>query len=521
MPKPITSKILGWIEQAQIKTSKGNVFNFRQRPFLLDPITDWHPNQGHDKCSQIGYTESVGVLKSLYLAIIEGLNIMYTMPTDGKAEKMVQTKYDPILSGNPLVFGKVSGGSRVKEIPFGKFKRFIHFVGAYNPMGASTKETTSKGVSDTIDLLIHDEASRSDDTVLQQMRSRLDDSDYRFRWLFDNPTYPNQGADAIYQKSDKRHWFVTCSHCGHRQYLDWIRLDQTDLRGAQLHCYVDHVRKQLVCSKCDEVLTASEILNGEWVAKRPSITEARGYWLSQLIYPKKTIAEILSQDDDPKYPKSDFSNFVMGKPYVGSDVAVTRSQIIQNLDGSINEKKDNFMGVDQGRILWYVIGNEQGIFKVGSTTSWEEIALLRRNYNAIMVCDNMPYPQPLKNLQARYPGKIFRATYAKAREGKAHAIAEFSKDTVLIRRTEAIDEIVDRIQTSRFPIQVPESELTDFSKHWESQRRVIERDAQGNDVPSWIEVDDDHLSHSSIYWYVAMLKGARGHVTIAPLARKG
>lgn len=90
--KTINSKILPWIERAQIKTSKGIPFEFTKAPYLLDPLTDWHPNQGMNKGAQVRISETFGVLKAAYATAILGLSVIYTLPTDAFVQKFVSSK---------------------------------------------------------------------------------------------------------------------------------------------------------------------------------------------------------------------------------------------------------------------------------------------------------------------------------------------------------------------------------------------------------------------------------------------
>ncbi len=517
----IDDTILNWALTQGLKNSQGEPFEWNEHRFLIQPFTDFSPRQAVNKSAQVGWSETM-IVKAMYMAIKYKLNIIYTLPSDNFIQKFVPPKVDQIINNND-VFGKnVKGGIYLKEIQSEEYKRYLYFIGAHNPEAESKKEESSKGVAITADLKIHDEASRSDQFVMQQLTSRLANSDYKGEWYFDNPSYPKMGADRIYQKSDQMHWMVQCEKCNYWQYLEWSRLDKEDYRTGTNHCFIDVERFEFVCGKCRKALTDRERLNGQWIPKYKERKDYRGYWLSQLCYIKHGVKSILLQEDDSELSKSHFYNYVLGKPYIGSDVKLGRGNILSNVTGDKNnpELEDNCMGVDQGNTKWYVIGNKKGIFKYGKTTSWDEIDLLRKKYDVKkMVIDALPYSGVPKQWAEASPGRVWRAVYKP--ESDQSEIAKFSPKTdptlVLIRREEMFDEIVDKIMTNRFPITMGKFDLEEFIDHWTSLVRIVEKDSQGNDRFKWLATDADHLAHASLYFYTAMNKGrANDFISLEP-----
>ncbi len=454
------------------------------------------------------------ILKAIFAAKEYGMNLIYTLPTDNFVQNFVPPKVDTMIRNNPYLAKNVEGGVYLKKVGQGGKSRFIYFMGAHNPQSDSKRDESSKGVAVSSDLNIHDEASRSDQFIISQMESRTANSKYRGKWLFDNPTYPNMGADSVYKLSDQRHWMVKCSHCNYWQYLDWFRLDKHDFQSGSNHCWIDIEKNQMVCGKCQKALTNYDRINGRWVAKYPKVSEYRGYWLNQLAYVQHSVESILREEEDQKKPKSQFYNMVLGKPYIGSEVKISRQNIIDNHSLNKNDMQNVAMGVDQGNIKWYVIGNETGIFMQGSTESWDEIEKLRNRFNATMVVDGLPDQRETKKLVEKYPFKIWRAIY-KPDTDQRELVQFGSKNQphmVYIRRDEVFDEIVDDIMQANLPIQVPMSDLTEFINHWEAMTRVVEEDSEGNQRFKWIETSDDHFAHATLYWWVAMKKIHKGRL---------
>jgi hypothetical protein len=493
-------------------TSSGEPFEWREHVFMIEPLCDFHPSQGWNKGAQIGLSETT-ILKALYAAKVLKLNVLYTLPTDEFLIDFVRPKVNKIVDNNPDLFSDVVGGLYQKQVGTGIDSRFIYFQGAFNRESKSNREQSSQGVSITSDVNIHDEASKSDQFILTQMMSRYQNSRYKGRWLFDNPTYPKVGADAIWQISDQRHWIIKCEHCNYRQYLDWFRLDKHEFQSGTSHSWIDPVKKIFICGKCRRELGDQSRIDGQWIAKYPSKTDHRGYWANQLMYVRHTVKSIMATEEHPKVSTSYFQNMVLGKPYIGSDVKISRSHIAQNISIDVNPLIGNVMGIDQGKVKHYVIGNEKGIFAKGKTDSWDELQFLWRKYDAFVISDALPSQYEPKKFAQEMEGRFYRAFYKP--ESDQAEIAKFipaedGDHRVLIRRHEAFDEVVDRIVTGRFPMQLNINDLDEFIEHWEAMVRLVHEDAQGNQRFEWTHTDADHYAHASLYFYVGLGRAYTG-----------
>ena len=195
----VDSSILQWIDKNGFLNSRSERFEWDYHIFLLEPLSDWGREIAIKKSAQIGFSESFGVMKALYGALFYKWNVIYTLPTDRFAEKFVTTKVDPIVSANGYFGGDVSKGKTVKRVG----DRFIFFRGTKNTKPQDEKAESDKGISDTSDLNIHDERDRSDQRMIQQFESRLENSDYGGIWSNSNPTYPGVGTEGINERSDQ------------------------------------------------------------------------------------------------------------------------------------------------------------------------------------------------------------------------------------------------------------------------------------------------------------------------------
>ena len=533
----IPNKYLSWMSAIQAKTSSGELFEWDNHRFMIEPMTDMHPHQGWNKCAQVGASEMM-ICKVVYLSMECGLNVLYALQSASAMDDFVKGKLDPIIRANSYFVNKVSGNTSIKTVDFKGNERFIHLVGAYNSEASSKQEQTSKGVSKTADILIADEASRSDQYVLNQTQSRLMNSKYGYVWYFDNPSYPGMGADKIFQQSDQMYWIVTCSHCGWKQYLDWFRLDQHEFRKA-MHCYVDVENECLVCGKCQKPLSDDDRKYGEWVQKypdkggwilngkkQPFYSEGakpfgfRGYWINQLAYTHHSISKLLKLDDPILgMTKSVFANMIMGKPYIGSDIKITRDTILNNIRPSaFNPKKGEvFMGVDtKSSELEYVLRDKEGMFKYGRAGNMKEIYSIRDMYDAFAIIDANPMTGAAKEFCARYPRKVRRAVY-KPESDQTELVRESANDDtlILIRREEMFDVIADLYNSSQMPINMTPTQLSEFMEHWGNLIRITDEDNQGNHRFRWDQsTGATDFAHCDLYSYVAMMYFRKGDISM-------
>lgn len=499
------SAILEWIDKNRIVNSRREPFEFDLHAFLLEPMCDWSRKMAIMKSAQVGFTESFGILKSLFAAKYYGLDIIYTNPTSSASDTFVNTKVNRILDNNP-VLGRAVSLSKMDLKQIGD--RIIYFRGTHSGETQDKKADSDKGISITSDLNIYDERDRSDQFVIDQYESRTENSDYAGSWSFSNPTYPGIGVSKLWDDSDQKHWFVTCSHCGHKQYLDWVKLGEDPIGD---HCFVDQEQKEFVCSKCFQVITPTNRMRGEWVAKFPG-RDISGYWMSQLNYPKHDVASLLIKEHD-RTPNN-FYNFVLGKPYRGADMRIDRQVIYGNISRDVNDKKNVAMGVDQGVVKHYVLRNEQGIFAIGDTKRWSDIEDLARKYNATVVMDAQPYPRDAKKLVDKYKSgngpRFYMAWYRepKDRSSVCEWLSGKRGGEVIINRTMMFDLVVDRFVNGDMPINMPERELGEFTEAWAGMFRAVTEDQYGVPRPIWDTGDKahDHKAHATIYSEAALMK---------------
>ena len=483
---------IAWILSNKIVNEMGTPIEFKKHAFLIDPYTDDSEKQVARKCSQIGWS-TLAILRSFHLARYAGANIIHTFPSRNISKEFVVPKVDPLISKNPVIRKMVGADSMNLK---GVGDRFIYYRGSYEQ---------TEAISISAHVLINDEYDRSKPKVLKTYRSRLDAAkldrpELGWEWQFSNPTVPGKGVDDYWSKSDQKHWFIKCRRCGHFWYMKWPES-------------VNMKTEEKICLKCKRVLSPLDLQKGQWV-KKYNNREISGYWVSQLFVPWIPAKKIINESKgDPEI----FHNFTLGMPYVSKDTTVTRESIVKCISPGFNPKTAVSIGVDNGIVKHYVVGNRHGIFEVGTTEDWQDIENLRNRYSASMVIDALPYPNTPSKLAEKYSGKIFLHYYQQ--DTRKVGVVRWDGKTVRSDRTKVIDALVAEINSGDLTFNMTVTGLENYISHWEQLYRQLEETPLGTIKPTWktIEGKDDHFAHATIYWRIALEKTmAYGGVVRSP-----
>lgn len=430
---------IAWIQEHNLLTSTGQPFDFHNHFYLFDPFCDLSPLQVTMKAAQIGYTESIGIAKMMWVTKHIGLDTIYVLPTATDAREMVSSKVNRIVNQNPILQEYVKDKDSVEQKQVGE--NLIYFRGSWFERAA---------LMVSADLLIMDEYDRAKLEIMEQYSSRLQHSKFRWQWLFSNPSVKNQGVDKYWQLSDKRHWMITCP-CGEEQYLSWPES-------------IDPKRQEYVCKACGGVLSDEIRRRGEWIPLGDENAQWRGYWINLMMNPTVPASRILEyfKTKSTEY----FWNFVLGLPYVGSGNSVSQDMIFRNLTPELNDQSGRIViGVDTGLKLHYVCGNEQGLFMYDTAKDYDDIErLMMRWPRSIVVMDEGGDIIGSRKLREKYPGRVFlchfstdRKTLQLVRWGQNDESGHVSAD-----RNRLIQLVIDEFTDSRIPLEGDSTKWYDF-----------------------------------------------------------
>jgi len=106
--------IHAWLTKYTIKTETGKPIDFRDHLFLFDIYADQSPKLVCFKAAQIGFT-TLAVLKTMWLAKMQKMDIIYTNPSDSDSNQFVSGKVQRIIAQNPILQEYVHGKDSVSQ----------------------------------------------------------------------------------------------------------------------------------------------------------------------------------------------------------------------------------------------------------------------------------------------------------------------------------------------------------------------------------------------------------------------
>lgn len=474
--------IHAWLLEHDIKTEKGLPLSFKDHLFLFHPYADLTPKQVYLKAAQIGLS-TLQIVKTMYVAKMYNLNVIYTLPTDGDVQDFAGGKVNPIIDQNPILGQYVKDHDTVEQKRVGNST--IYYRGTF---------TQKTAIMVSSDMNVYDEVDSSNQSVIEQYASRLQASKYKWEWYFSHPSTQGTGVDRVWQVSDQKHWFIKCGACNYEQFIAWPQS-------------IDPVRKVYQCKECKAEITDDMRRHGRWVKKYKD-REVSGYWIPLLICPWVPASEILEK----YHEKSDeyFYNKVLGLPFVGGGNKLTKQLCLQNLtDDLITPKGDErvVIGMDTGKKLHYVCGTSRGLFYYGVASDYDEIErLMNRWPKAILVIDQGGDLIGSRKMREQYKGRVFLCSYGSDRKTKE--LVRWGKNdedgAVIVDRNRMIQLVVDEFIDKRIPLQGNENDWYDYWLHWNNLTRVTEENSRGMLTKVWVRNGDDHWAHATAYWRTGM-----------------
>jgi len=477
--------ILEWIVAEGIVNERGETFDFSDRPFLIDILTDFTPNIVVTACAQVGKSVTFSI-KTLFALKYFHFNVIYTFPTESDVIKFVKSKFNKILQSNHHQFSEMNTDSvQLKELN----NRFLFFNGTVSDSAA---------ISDTADLLIHDELSRSDQDTINTYKSRTKASPYKGRWLFSNPGSERDELDLAWIKSDQKEWVIECPHCSDRHFLSWPES-------------IDIEKKCYVCRACRKEISDDVRRRGTWEAQNGK-SKISGYHISHLMCPWIKAEEIIEDSEgDPEY----FNNFVLGLAYSPGDLSVTKTTILDLWTPRDLTTGNIYLGVDVGNIKHYTIGSEKGIIKIGRFSKESELDDIIRTWKPTAgVVDAMPDNTFSKYLCETYPWmrmSFFQENTNNPQtivwwgEGEKNSIVYSHRDRILDRM------LLDMIEAKWLISAKADKDFQLFIKHFETLRRTKVTNNKGIERYVWDSTTgEDHFVFSTLYYRLAVMAGGSG-----------
>lgn len=275
--------------------------------------------------SQLGKSESLLNIIGYY-ADQEPSPQLMLQPTVEMAEAFSKERIEPMFQHSPGLRGKLEEGKdgrgtakkssttiRMKHFPGG----YLALVGANSPAGLASRP---------IRVLLCDEVDRYGETKegdpLKLAIQRTQNFANRKIVLVSTPTIKDSSKiHEWFEKSDQRHFYVTCPHCGARHKLEWANVHwdkDKDGRG-------DPMTAKMFCPECGAQERGpykpdpKMLESGVWIPENPGAA-IRGYHCNALYSPWVNLHDLVEEwlsatHSDDKRGLMEFINLKLGEPF--------------------------------------------------------------------------------------------------------------------------------------------------------------------------------------------------------------
>jgi hypothetical protein len=481
-----TSPFYEWVKNI---TLDGKPFAYDRHEYLIEPYKDSNPHQVEMKAAQMGLT-SKAMLRVAYGARYGGYRgILYLFPSKSDVTDFSKGRIDPLIQENPDTIGewiRETDAANIKRI----WNSFLYLRGMKSRVGLK---------SIPVDLLILDELDEAPPNAIDMATERMSHSEFKEVLKLSNPTLPDYGIDKAFQETDQRHWLLKCEKCG----------EFTCLEDTFPDCLLTIDGRVIrACQKCHSELNPSV---GQWVPKKPGVTDKRGYHYSQLFSHFVDPADILHQFRTTNN-LTDFYNLKIGVPYVEAENRLSVQEVLALclIDGiASGDKGPCYLGVDQGRDLHVVIGKRHPvqagkIIHLGVYKDWEELDRVMKNFSVSRcVIDALPETRNARAFAERHKGKVYLCYYNEYQKGSY----KWNEKELIVQcnRTESLDASHREIM-ERTIILPKECEITrTFAEHLHNVAKKLEEDEDtGSKRYVYVKLGPDHFRHA--YNYEAMAR---------------
>lgn len=514
-----------WIEKNTF--INGKPFSFAGHEYQERILGDESKEIVIRKSAQTGISEmSMRMSLGLVMIMPGAFRVGYTFPTASFAANYAKTRFASIVQGSPLLRAAISS----EDIDSADTKTFgpgkeIYFKGA---------ATGNAAISTTLDMLIHDEVSFSDQEILGDYHSRLIHSAYKWKVKLSTPTFPGDPIDEAF-KASRRHWnLCRCHHCAHTfvpDYYEHVKIPGFDkhldeISRENLHT-IRYDEAQMLCPACGRPVSLMPE-HRLWVCENPDDRYiAAGYQVQPFDAPTVVTLPDLIIASTSYANKSKFKQFSLGRPAEDAESGLTEADLnAAGVEMVTSPFTTHVMGIDLGLICHFTIGSVDADGRTGAVYRERvPLAKFRERYWAlkakyrvtIVVSDIQPYTDLILGMSAEDPN-LFGASYVtrnglelfdvKTREEDPDA-ALLGVKQVHVNRNAMFDHILAEFRAGR--VWVAKGDDWDlFKVHMQDMKRAAATLRNGEFTSMWQKSSkgNDHYHHSMLYMFVAsMMRG--------------
>jgi len=495
---------LPFTEWVQGITLDGKPFTYDRHEYLIEPYQDDHPFQVEEKAAQMGLTTRA-MLRTLYLCrYAKFRGALYLFPSRTDALDFSKSRISALIDENPDDIGawlKDTDSAGLKKV----WDSWLYIRGMQSQVGLK---------SIPVDLVIFDELDEAPPNAVDVALERMGHSEHRLIHQLSNPTLPDYGICKAFQATDQRYWLLRCERCGHYTCMEDVFCEAKPPETPR--CLVEtsdgHVFR--ACEKCQAELNPSK---GQWVAKRPGVTDRRGYHYSQLFSNYIDPGDILRQYRTTNNLTA-FYNLKIGVGYVEAQNRLSVPEVLALCSDEGIASSDRgpcFMGVDQGKDLHVVIGrrtpNRAGeIVHLGVYKDWDELDRLMKVFNVgRCVVDALPETRNARAFAERFRGKVYLNYYNERQKG--HYAWNDREFIVSCNRTESLDAGHREIMDQKISLPKECEIVQEFAQHLHNVAKRLEEDQEtGSKRYVYVKLGPDHFRHAFNYEAMARQFASEG-----------
>lgn len=343
--------------------------------------------------SQVGKSE---VLLNVigYYADHEPAPILVVQPNGDMMNAFSKERVSPMFNESPGLKGKLDEGAEgrtssrkssntinIKHFPGG----YLAFASSYAPAGLATRP---------IRIVLLDEVDRYGTTKegnpIRISIQRSENFYNRKIGIVSTPTMEGQSnVESWWERSDKRLYFVPCSHCGVMQTLEWENVQWEEGKpGTAVY----------VCPHCEGVIRERDrdkmVGNGEWRPTAPD-SEIRGYHINALYSPWSRFVSLAREwsnavNSGDRDAMMAFVNLKLGRPWRNISMRAEESAILEaRTDLPPQTVPEDALalvaGIDQQKLgFWFVVrawarDYTSWLIDYGFLSAWEDLEELLFN----------------------------------------------------------------------------------------------------------------------------------------------
>lgn len=463
----------------------GKPFSFERHEYLRGPYQDDHRWTVEEKAAQMGCTSRAMLLIVYSARYLSYRGILYFFPSRTDVSDFTKGRVDPLIDDNPDSIGtwiKDTDSANIKNI----WNCFLYLRGMGSRIGLKSVPA---------DFLVFDELDEAPQKAVSMAMKRLSHSEEKRVHMLSNPTLPDYGINEAFQTTDQRYWLLKCQKCS----------EYTCLEDTFPDCLVEFRGRVIrLCQHCRDRELDPSI--GQWVAKKSSITDKRGYHYSQLFSLFVDPGEILHEFRTTNH-LTNFYNLTIGIPYVEAENRLPVEAVLSLCgDEGIADHDDGpcSMGVDQGKDLHVVIGKKHlgkggRIVHLGIYRDWEDLDGLMKNFHVSRcVADALPETRNARDFAKRWKGKVFLNFYNDNQKG-SYAWDE-EKLIVQCNRTESMDASHNQLMRELIILPRESDMVREFARHCNGVAKKLEEDeATGSKRYVYVRLKPDHFRHAFNY----------------------